>query len=283
MTQTVTNCHHLLLGYDRLGKVLQRAGDLIPPSNSNQGITSMATQFAQVVRKPIAPPQPTTGSFRGLFGSRPTEQIDANEALFWEGDPAEHIYEIVSGCLRLYKLMADGRRAIMGFMFAGEILGVSLKDRYLFTAEAVTDVKVRRYSRSQMHDSLSRMPGLNREVLAMACDELSAAQDQMLLLGRKTAHERIASFLLTVAKRMGQTGAPKREIELPMTRLDMADFLGLTIETVSRVVTKLKTEGVIALPSPHRVVVRQISALQRAAGDEDAEFAPTERRPALAH
>ena len=176
--------------------------------------------------------------------------------------------------------MSDGRRAIMGFMFAGEILGVSFKDRYLFTAEAVNEVKLKRYSRTQMQASLARTPGLGREVLALACDELSAAQDQMLLLGRKTAQEKIASFLLTVAKRMSKDSAPAREIELPMTRLDMADFLGLTIETVSRVLTKLKSEGVIALPSPHHVSLCQMSGLRRIAGNDEPAFAshaPAER------
>jgi CRP/FNR family transcriptional regulator len=249
----------------------------------------MATSFAHAVRKPLAPPPVASGSFRNLFVTRPTEHLHANEVLFWEGDPAEHLYEIVSGCLRLYKLMTDGRRAITGFMFAGEILGVSLKDRYLFTAEAVGEVALRRYSRTQMHESLSRMPGLSREVLAMACDELSAAQDQMLLLGRKTAQERIASFLLTVARRMSKDGSPAREIELPMARLDMADFLGLTIETVSRVITRLKTDGVIALPSPHHVVLRQVAALRRVSGEEEPEFAArsvnaqTVRRAAWPH
>jgi CRP/FNR family transcriptional regulator len=233
----------------------------------------MATSFAQAVRKPVAPPPAVAqpGSFRTLFCTRPAETLAGNEVLFWEGDPAAHLFEIVSGCLRLYKLMADGRRAITGFMFPGEILGVSFKDRYLFTAEAVTEVKLRRYPRAQMHASLARMPGLSREVLAMACDELSAAQDQMLLLGRKTAQERIASFLVTVAKRMSRDGAPAREIELPMARLDMADFLGLTIETVSRVLTKLKTEGLISLPSPHRVVLDKLPGLLRVAGEGEPE------------
>jgi CRP/FNR family transcriptional regulator len=239
----------------------------------------MATSFAHVVRKTVVPPPapPTaaagtgTGSFRSLFGGRATERLGAKEVLFWEGDAAEHLFEIVGGCLRLYKLMADGRRAITGFMFPGEILGVSFRDRYLFTAEAVGEVKLRRYPRAQMHANLARMPGLSREVLAMACDELSAAQDQMLLLGRKTAPERIASFLIAAAKRMSRDDVPAREIELPMARLDIADFLGLTIETVSRVLTKLKNEGIIALPSPHHVSLRQMAGLYRVAGEDGPE------------
>ena len=241
----------------------------------------MATTFPQAIRKPAAPsPVPGSGPspFRNLFVARPTETLKPNEMLFWEGDPADHVFEITSGCLRLYKLMPDGRRAITGFMFAGEILGVSFRDRYLFTAEAVTDVKLRRYARSQMESNLARMPGLSRELLAVACDELSAAQDQMLLLARKTAQERIASFLITVAKRMSPGAAPTKEIELPMARLDMADFLGLTIETVSRVLSKLKADGVIALPTSHHVVIAKLASLRNMAGDEDVDFGPADRR-----
>jgi CRP/FNR family transcriptional regulator len=240
----------------------------------------MATSFAHAthaVRRPVAAPIPAAipsegGSFRTLFSARAVERLDADKLLFCEGEAAEHLFEVVSGCLRLYKMMPDGRRAVTGFMFPGEILGVSFKDRYLFSAEAVTTVKLRRYPRAQMHASLARMPGLSREVLAMACDELSAAQDQMLLLGRKTAEERIASFLVMVAKRMSQDAAPVREVELPMSRLDMADFLGLTVETISRVLSKLKASGVISLPSSHRVVLNKMSGLHRVAGEEESDL-----------
>ena len=237
----------------------------------------MATVYAHAIGKTVSIPAPAheapAPQFRNLFGTRPTEALGQNEVLFWEGDPADHVFEVVSGCLRLYRLMRDGRRAITGFMFPGEILGVSFKDAYLFTAEAVTPVKLRRYPRAQLQASLSRMPGLSREMLAMACDELSAAQDQMLLLGRKNAHERIASFLLTVARRISPDGAPSRDLELPMARLDMADFLGLTIETVSRVLTRLKTDGLIALPSPHKVTLQKIARLQGVAGEDEFERA----------
>ena len=201
--------------------------------------------------------------------------------VFFETDPAEHVFEIVKGVLRLYKLMPDGRRAITGFLFPGEILGVSVKDRYLYSAEAVTQVRLQRYPRALLHANLAKSPGLSREVLAMACDELSAAQDQVLLLARKSAYERIASFLLSVARRMSADGEPVREIELPMTRLDIADYLGLTIETVSRALTKLKADGLIALPTAHKVVLRRINDLMVAAGeierDEDDEVGPLAR------
>jgi CRP/FNR family transcriptional regulator len=235
----------------------------------------LATAFAQAVGKTVvplvAPPAAGGASFRALFSGRPTETLAGKGVLFWEGDRAEHLFEIVSGCLRLYKLMPDGRRAIIGFVFSGEILGASFLDHNLFTAEAVGEVRLRRSPRTQMLAAFARNPALSREVLAMACDELSAAQNQMLLLARKTAPERIASFLLAVAKRMSRDGAPVREVELPMARVDIADFLGLTVETVSRVLTRLKSEGVIALSSPHLVSLRQMAGLYRLAGGYETE------------
>jgi CRP/FNR family transcriptional regulator len=235
----------------------------------------LATAFAQAIGKTVvplnAPPAVGVGTFRALFSSRPTEMLAGKEVLFWEDDPAEHLFEIVSGCLRLYKLMADGRRAITGFVFSGEIVGASFLDRNLFTAEAVGEVRLRRCPRAQMLAALARNPALSREVLAMAGDELAAAQNQMLLLARKTAPERIASFLLAVATRVSRDDTPVREVELPMARVDIADFLGLTVETVSRVLTRLKSEGVIALPSPHRVSLRQMAGLYRLAGGYEPE------------
>jgi len=234
----------------------------------------MSLTLSQPARKiglPSLEPMPQGGALRSLFDPRPAELLEANAVLFWEGDIADDVFQVVSGCLRLYRMMPDGRRAVTGFLFGGEILGVSFKDRYLFTAEAVTRVRLRRFPRAQLHESLARMPKLSRELLAMACDELSAAQDQMLLLARKTALERIAHFLLVVAKRTAPSDRPGCDIELPMSRLDIADFLGLTIETVCRVLTKLKAEGLIALPSPHRLRLMRMDELRRLAAETDGQ------------
>ena len=238
----------------------------------------MATTFPHAIARsapvPILVRAAGESQFRSLFATRPIERIEPNAAVFWEGDPANHVFEVIEGVLRLYRLLPDGRRTITGFLFPGEILGVAFKDRYLFTAEAVTPVKLQRYPRAHLYASLARMPGLSREMLAMACDELSAAQDQMLLLARKTAQERIASFLIAIARRISPDATPAREIELPMTRLDIADYLGLTIETVSRAFTKLKLEGLISLPSPHRVMLRKPDALQAVSGEDEPDEAP---------
>jgi CRP/FNR family transcriptional regulator len=177
----------------------------------------------------------------------------SGEALFVEGDDAESIYEVVQGTVRLYKLLPDGRRQIIGFMTAGHLLGLAPEGRYVYSAEAITGVTVRRYRRSAFDRLLDEVPGLARRLLAAASHELTAAQNQMLLLGRKTAAEKVASFILLTASHQGDD---VDEVDVPMTRNDIADHLGLTIETVSRTLSKLKAEGLIALPTPTRLEIR---------------------------
>ena len=153
----------------------------------------------------------------------------------------------------------------MGFIYPGDVLGVSFQSRYIFTAEAVTDVKVRRFSRARFFASVNESQALRPQLFAMLCDEMSAAQDQMLLLGRKSAEERVVSFLLPVHRKSGVG----ERIELPMSRLDIADYLGLTIETVSRMMTGLGRRGLIARldgtgsPCASLGVLRRISRQRR--------------------
>ncbi len=207
-------------------------------------------------------------TLRAHIMGRPVEALEANEVLFWEGDPADSVFEIVAGVLRLSRLLADGRRAIVGFLYPGEMLGVPCRDAYAYSAEAVTALQVRRLSRSQVMRLIDESSGVRHDLLALAYDEMCAAQDHMLLLGRKTAEERVATFLLQSTRRTSPQGAMAREVTLPMTRLDMADFLGLTIETVSRLMSKLKADGLIALPTPSRVVLLDVDALYALAGED---------------
>jgi CRP/FNR family transcriptional regulator len=212
-----------------------------------------------------ADPASTLGD---LFRGQPTDALSPGEAIFWEGDQAGQIFEVVEGVLRVYRILPDGRRAIMGFMYAGDVLGVSFRDQYLFTAEAVTDVEVRRFSRGRFFALVNESPALRSQLFARLCDEMSAAQDQMLLLGRKSAEERVVSFLLAVPRK---TGAGD-DIELPMSRLDIADYLGLTIETVSRMFSGLCRRGLIVASGRHTVNLREPRVLRKIArGDGGAE------------
>jgi CRP/FNR family transcriptional regulator, anaerobic regulatory protein len=223
----------------------------------------------RAIYSPIAPadPKPT---LKDLFRGQPAESFSAGGALIWEGDQASQIFDVVEGVLRVYKILPDGRRAIMGFLYPGDVLGVSFQHRSLFTAEAVTPVKVRRFSRDRFFSLVNQSPDLRSQLFALLCDKMSAAHEQMLLLGRKSAEERVVSFLLAIHRKCGE-GA---EIELPMSRLDMADYLGLTIETVSRMMTSLARRGLIHATGRHRIALRKLSALRDIAGRDEDEDDP---------
>ena len=171
-----------------------------------------------------------------------------------EGDPAEFFYNLTLGTVKLYKLLPDGRRQITGFAYRGDFLGLAVSKSYAFSAEAVEPVRFCRFSRSTLRTVLDEFPAMEKRLLDFASNELVAAQEQMLLLGRKTARERVASFLLGQEARASQWLCETPEaMTLAMTRSDIADYLGLTIETVSRTFTRLKNEGLISIPATDKV------------------------------
>jgi CRP/FNR family transcriptional regulator len=157
--------------------------------------------------------------------------------------------------MRVYKLLPDGRRQITGFLFAANFLGIAASAGYSYSADAITDVQLCRFRRRQLRALFERFPKLESRMLGIATDELTAAQDQMLLLGRKTASEKLASFLLGMAKRARADGAAVNHVPLPMTRADIADYLGLTIETVSRTLSRFKRSGLIDIGDGHSITL----------------------------
>ncbi len=167
--------------------------------------------------------------------------------LFDQGALASNVFNVTEGVVRLYKSLPDGRRQIMGFALPGDFLGLALMDRYGVTAEAVTPVRVCRFGRPAFLSYVDDKPHLLRRLHEFAGHELSLAQDQMLLLGRKTAEEKVAAFLINLQSRYGRIGPMSVTVPLPMSRQDIADYLGLTIETVSRTLTKLAREKTILI------------------------------------
>lgn len=188
-----------------------------------------------------------------LAAARTHQHVDAGETFLNEGDAATHFFNIIEGAIKVFKLMPDGRRQITGFLFAGDLLGLAFNDSYTYSAEAITPVKICRFPRRQLERLLDEFPKMEKRLLAMASNELAAAQEQMMLLGRKTAHERLASFLLSLARRERRYGRGGDAVQLPMTRTDIADYLGLTTETASRVFTSLRKRGCIEIETANSI------------------------------
>jgi len=182
--------------------------------------------------------------------------LKRDETLFREGDAAQYYFKVVQGAVRSCKLLRDGRRHVGDFYLPGDFIGLDAEQDYIFTAEAIADATVVRYSRRSVEALAAQEPKIGRRLLSLACHSLNAAQQQMLLLSRKTAEERIASFLMGIAEKKGGM-----QVTLPMTRTDIGDHLGLTMETVSRALAHLKHEGVIELKSSHDVRIRDREAL----------------------
>jgi len=193
-------------------------------------------------------------------------EVEAGKTFISEGDPASDFYNISSGSAKIYKLLPDGRRQITGFAQSGVFLGLAVSDNYVFSAEAITRLRFCRFPRRKLLMLMDDFPALEKNLLQTASNELVAAQEQMLLLGRKTARERLASFLLARSDAGKPCGHGHDHVDLPMSRSDIADYLGLTIETVSRTFTRLKSEGLIALPNNTRVNILDRDGLTDLAG-----------------
>jgi len=180
----------------------------------------------------------------------------AGETIFFEGDIATHVYNLTAGVLRLSKLLPDGRRQIAGFLFPGDFLGITMEDEHAFTAEAITSSTLCQFSRARFDAFVDSHPHLERRLYAVAAHELAAARQQLVLLGRKTAAERVASFLLMLdARRTSSSGGLglDGDITLPMSRSDIADYLGLRIETISRELSALKASRLIRLSTTQTI------------------------------
>lgn len=189
-------------------------------------------------------------------------ELGPGDPLFDEGEPANHVFNVTGGTLKVYKLLPDGRRQVTGFLFPGDFLGLANHDIYAYSAEAITHAALCRFSRSKLEGLLERFPKMQSRLLGVASHELAVAQEQMLVLGRKTAKEKIATFLLSLSRRAAERGQTDNPVMLPMSRTDIGDYLGLTTETVSRTFTQLRTAGLIVLQSGGKVQIADMESLQ---------------------
>lgn len=196
------------------------------------------------------------------FGS--TISVLRDREIHGQGDQAAWCYRVISGCVRVVNLMEDGRRQISEFLMPGDTLGFDALDIYDFAAEAVSDVVLRRYPRRMVDALAERNVPLARRLRDAISTSLRTAHVRLVLLGRKTASERIASFLLEMVERLPQARA--NILDLPMSRTDMADHLGLTIETVCRVLGHLRRDSTIAI-NRSSITIRNTAALEQMASE----------------
>lgn len=203
--------------------------------------------------------------FAPLFSGRPTETAAPGTTIFFEGDAARHVFHIVSGNVRICRLLPDGRRMIIGFLAATDLVGLSFRNRYMFSAEAIDEVVFTRMDKRKLEEKLQLVQEFSLQLLSHLRDEITAAQDHMLLLSHKNAQQRVCTFLLHRLERTdGRDGGL---VSVPMIRADIADHLGMTIETVSRTLTKLVADGVLLPAGRHQFKVVSRSALARAADE----------------
>jgi CRP/FNR family transcriptional regulator, nitrogen fixation regulation protein len=229
---------------------------------SVRGVAPVSVRAVKIGDKPLA----QTMHLMGAVMSH-----SSNSEIFGEGEPADYFYKVLSGCVRTYKTLNDGRRQISGFYLPGEVFGWSFDNDHTVSADAISVSRVLVISRSAAEALAGRHPGIARELFTLTGRELRSAQDRVMLL-IKSAQERVAGFLLEMADRMSADDA----IELPMSRQDIAHYLGLSLETVSRTLTALECSAVIELPTSRHIVLRDRPALHQVSlGEPRPQNKPT--------
>jgi CRP/FNR family nitrogen fixation transcriptional regulator len=198
-------------------------------------------------------------AFTGHAGLVATEfSYRKDEEIYGEDEPAEYVYQIVRGAVRTYRLLSDGRRQIGAFHLPGDVFGIELGTNHRLAAEAIVDTTVRLVKRRSLEQAASVDVQVARKLWTMTAGELRHAEDHMLLLGRKNAMERVANFLLEMDRRLAVAGM----MALPMCRRDIGDYLGLTLETVSRALSQLHGEGVLGFSGARQIVLRNRQRLR---------------------
>lgn len=203
-------------------------------------------------------------TFEELLSCQSLRSLAPHRHLFHQGDDDHNIYKIETGVVRLYRVLSDGRRQIISLRFAGDILGLEAAQERRCSAEAITHVRFRSLDQNSAYRRLRDEPALASQLVNLLSTELENARGQIAVLNRRSAIEKLSAFILDLHRR--QNNSPV--IDLELSRSDIADFLGLTIETVSRNLTKLKTKRIIRLPEIHKLIILDMERLEAlAAGD----------------
>lgn len=204
-----------------------------------------------------------------LHGRTSERTLDTHAHLFLEGDRHAHVHIVVSGVVALYKLLSDGRRQVVSFAWPGDIIGLDCTGSEVYSAEALGRTRVRCIPVDVIDRLIRDEPGFGRALLGVAAVELAETRERMLCLGRQSATEKLASFLLRIARRAESCGREITNVQIPMKRGEIADFLGLTIETVSRNFTRLRVARVIRLVGSCEVEILDRERLEAIAAGDD--------------
>jgi CRP/FNR family nitrogen fixation transcriptional regulator len=237
-----------------------RSGYKLPyPADVDPDWGQTARHGSQSARRDLSKPSVAADPLDKMTGV--TMSFARNGEIYGQNEPADHIYKIISGTVRTYKIFSDGRRQIGAFYLAGDVFGLEMGVAHTFSAEAINGARVLVIKLNAVIELAEREHDVARRLWALTACELLRVQDHSLLL-MKSAQERVASFLIEMVVRLpaGST------VELPMSRRDIADYLGLTVETVCRSLTQLENTAAIAQPSSRRIVLRNRAALQRLNG-----------------
>ena len=195
--------------------------------------------------------------------------LPARSVVFREGDHATRVYSLMNGIAKLTRLLPDGKQQVVGFRYPGDVIGYTSRRDYPFDAELLTGATLCRLERPKLDKLLGRFPQLEHRLLDLCVQELNATQEQLVTVGRRPAEARVAAFLLSLLEARRRRGKVERTLDMPMTRADIADFLGLTLETVSRSFTAFRKRGWLREPEHQKVELLDIGALSALADGTD--------------
>jgi CRP/FNR family transcriptional regulator, nitrogen fixation regulation protein len=217
------------------------------------------TNISHPIPSPVVPVQNHFAEVTGHAGLIATEfSYKKDEEIYGEDEPSEYVYQVITGAVRSYKLLSDGRRQIGAFHLPGDVFGLESGSKHRLAAEAIIDTTVRLVKRRSLDQAATVDVDVARKLWTMTAGDLRHAEDHMLLLGRKTAMERVATFLLEMDRRLAVAGM----MALPMCRRDIGDYLGLTLETVSRALSQLHSQGVLGFSGARQIVLRNRQKLR---------------------
>jgi len=198
-----------------------------------------------------------------LFEASTLIELRKGETLFLDDQPAQHIFNVITGTITVFRMGPSGQRQVVNFLFTGNLLGITPEDHYGFSAEACTPAILCRWERAKFEDLLILFPNLDRQFRLISSKVLARSIDLAYSLGQLTAEQRLAAFINQLHERQSKMASDPMTVLLTMSRADMADYLGLKVETVSRALSKLKVKGVISLPASDRVVIIDRDHLRR--------------------